>query len=269
MTRLLAFFWQKLGSINLTVTLCLLLTVDLVWGYFCLNRRTSLFTPLNDMGLIAWMQTYGINNPLFTGWFFLLLALLALLACNTFACTTSRVIQLLRAKGAGSRQRLALKLAPHVMHYGLIIILAGYLCSYLFTEVLTSSTLAPGTHLSLPGARGQVRLLAFEPEYYQGQRLAFWKDEVITPKARLLLSDGVSQREAMLSCNQPVRFLGYSIHLIDFAPKSLGGMKMKTRIDLNIRKDPGVGLYLAGMVLFTLGLFFYVYDWIVYREAHK
>jgi len=73
----------------------------------------------------------------------------------------------------------------------------------------------------------------------------------------------------MLSCNQPVRFQGYSFHLIDFAPKSLGGMKMKTRIDLNIRKDPGVGLYLAGMALFSLGLFFYVYDWIVYREAHK
>jgi len=115
--------------------------------------------------------------------FFLLLALLALLACNTFACTTSRVIQLLRAKGAGSRQRLALKLAPHVMHYGLIVILAGYLCSYLFTEVLTSSTLAPRSHLSLPGAGGQVSLFAFEPEYYQGRRLAFWKDEVITPKA--------------------------------------------------------------------------------------
>ncbi len=269
MTRLLSLLWHKLGSINLTVALCLLLTVDLVLGYFCLNRHTSFFIPLNDMGLIPWMQTYGINNLLFTGWFFLLLMLLAGLAVNTFACTTSRVIQLLRARGPGGRQRLALKLAPHIMHYGLIVILAGYLCSYLCTEVLTSSTLAPGTHLSLPGTGGQVSLLAFEPEYYLGERLAFWKGEVITPNARLLLSDGVSPREAMLSVNQPVRFQGYSFHLINFAPKSPGGMKMKTRIDLHIRKDPGVGLYLAGMMLFTLGLIFYVYEWIVYREAHK
>lgn len=269
MKTVFACLWNRLSSINLTVALCLLLTADLVWGYFCLNRRTALFTPLNDLGLIPWAQTYGSHNLLATGWFFLLLALLALLAVNTFACTTSRVVQLLRAKGPGGWQRLALRLAPHIMHYGLIVILAGYLCSYLFTQVLTSSTLAPGSHLSLPGAGGQVRLLAVEPEYYQGERLAFWKNEVIALKARLLLSDNNGQREAILSCNRPVRFQGYSLHLIDFAPKSLNGMKMKTRIDLHVRKDPGVALYLAGMALFSLGLILYLYQSIVHREAHK
>ena len=55
--------------------------------------------------------------------------LLALLAINTFVCTTNRVVQLLAAKGSAGRMRLALKLAPHIMHYGLIVILAGYLAS--------------------------------------------------------------------------------------------------------------------------------------------
>lgn len=266
MQRIVSRIWNALGSINLTIGLCLLVTVDLVWGYFCLVRRTPLFTPLNDMGLIPWMQTYGVHNLLHTGWFFLLLALLALLAVNTFVCTTSRVIQLLATK-TFRRTRLLLKLAPHVMHYGLIVILAGYLCSYLFTQVLTGRTLVPGSLLSLPGTSGQVRLLAFEPEYYRGDRLAFWKDEVITARARLLLDDGTGQREAMLSCTRPVRFQGYSLHLINFAPKSQGGMKMKTRIDLHVRKDPGVAMYLAGIGLFTLGLALYLYEWIVFRET--
>ena len=269
MNRIIVHLWRTLGSIHLTVVLCLLLTMDLVWGYFCLNRRTPLFTPLNDLGLIPWAQTYGKYNLLYTGWFFLLLALLTLLAINTFVCTTDRVRHLLAAQRSGNRKRLVLKLAPHIMHYGVIVILAGYLCSYLFTQVLTSRTLVPGAHLSLPGTKGQVTFMIFEPVYYQGDRLASFKNEVIAPRARLLLSDGQTDREVILSCNQPVRFQGYSLYLRDFAPKSQGGMKMKTRIDLHIRKDPGVGLYLSGMALFTLGLIFYVYDWIVHREVNK
>ncbi|WP_310598605.1 hypothetical protein [Desulfobulbus sp.] len=271
MHRILLLFWRFLGSINLTIGLCLLLTADLVWGYFSLNRRTPLFTPLNDMGLIPWMQTYGSHNLAATGWFFLLLILLALLAGNTFVCTTNRIVQLLAAgdggKGAAHRKRLALKLAPHIMHYGLIVILAGYLASYLCTQVLTGRTLVPGVPLSLPGTSGQVTLLAFEPEYYRGERLAFWRNEVIAAQARLLLDDGITQQEALLSCTRPVRFQGYSLHLRDFAPKSLRGMKMKTRVDLYVRKDPGVGLYLAGIALFTLGLALYIYEWITHREA--
>ncbi len=266
MQRTVSRIWHALGSINLTILLCLLLTADLVWGYFCLQRHTPLFTPLGDMGLIPWMQTYGSHNLSWTGWFFLLLALLALLAVNTFVCTTSRVVQLLAAKGSASRMRLALKLAPHIMHYGLIVILAGYLTSYLCTQVLTGRTLVPGTHLSLPGTSGQIRFQVFEPEYYQGERLGFMRNEVIAARARLLLDDGKKQQEALLTCNRPVLFQGYSIHLHDFAPKSLGGMKMKTRIDLHLRKDPGVRMYLAGIALFTLGLALYLYEWLINRE---
>jgi len=267
MQHIVSRIWHALGSINLTVGLCLLLTADLVWGYFCLERHTPLFTPLNDMGLIPWMQTYGSHNLPWTVWFFLLLALLALLAVNTFACTTNRVVHLLAAKSMVSKRRLALKLAPHIMHYGLIVILAGYLASYLCTQVLTGRTLVPGAYLSLPGTGGQVRMVAFEPDYYRGTRLGFWKDEVITARARLLLDDGTTQREAMLTCTHPVRFLGYSLHMHDFAPKSQGGMKMKTRIDPQVRKDPGVALYLAGIVLFTVGLALYLYEWIIDRET--
>lgn len=267
MKRISVFVWQGLGSINLTIALCILLTLDLIWGYFCLKQHTTLFTPLNDMGLSAWSRTYGSHNLEQTGWFFLLLVLLSGLAVNTFVCTTNRVRQLLTIR-RGARQWL-FKLAPHIMHYALIVILAGYLCSYLFTDVLTGRTLVPGSQLSLPGTSGQVGLLAYEPQYYHGKRLAFMDNEVITARFRLLLDDGVSRREAILGCTTPVRFQGYSLHLRDFAPKGLGGMKMKTRVDLFVRRDPGVGLYLAGMVLFFVGLLLYLFDWIMIREVRN
>ncbi|MGE4560798.1 MAG: hypothetical protein AB7E77_11395 [Desulfobulbus sp.] len=267
MKRICIHIWRGLGSINLTIVLCSLLTLDLIWGYFRLERHTALFVPLNDMGLPAWIRTYGSHNLEHTGWFFLLLLLLTCLAANTFVCTTNRVRQLFAARRGGLLWLM--KLAPHIMHYAVIIILAGYLCSYLCTEVLAGRTLVPGSRLSLPGASGQVGLLAFEPEYYHGTRLSFMDNEVITARAHLQLDDGITRREAVLGCTRPVRFQGYSLHLRNFAPKSLDGMKMKTRVDFFIRKDPGVGLYLAGMVLFTLGLLLYLIDWIMIREARK
>ena len=266
--QLFSILWHRLSSIHLTISLCLLLVVDLIWGYFCLHRRTSLFVPLNDIGLVPWIRTYGSHDLPHTIWFFFLLALLALLAFNTFACTTGRVFHLVRARETGDRFRLLFKLSPHIMHYSLLVILVGYLCSYLFSQVLTSCTLVPGTYLSLPGTSGQVKFLAFEPTYYQGQRLDFWVGEVITAKARLQLDDGISQRETIISYTSPVRFMGYSLHLIDFAPKNLVGMNRKTRIDLQVRKDPGIALYLTGMLVFSLGLIIYVYERMICREAN-
>jgi len=259
--------WHRLGSINLTIVLCIVLTMDLIWGYFCLERKTPIFTPLNDMGLWAWSKTYGLYNLQHTGWFFLLLVLLTAFSLNTFVCTTNRVQQLFASRRGGG-QWLG-KLAPHVMHYALIVILLGYLCSYLFTDVLTGRTLVPGSSLSLPGTGGTVSLLAYEPDYYHGKRLAFLDDAVITARFRLLLDDGSSQREAVLSCTRPVRFQGYSLHLKNFAPKKKGGMNRKTRVDLSIRKDPGVGIYLVGMGLFSLGLLLYLFDWVMIREKHS
>ncbi len=269
MTALISYLWQRLAGMQLTIALCLLLTADLALGYFCLNRQTALFTPLNDMGLSAWMSTYGRNNLLATGWFFVLLLLLAILACNTFACTTQRLILLFGTRGRSSRHTFLLKLAPHFMHYALIIILAGYLGSYLFAEVEPGRTLVPGASLTLPGTKAKITFVDFQPVYYQGDRLGFFTGQVIEPKARMLLVDDVSGTEAILSCNQPLHFHGYSLYLDDFFPKSMsGGMKMKVRIDLHIRKDPGVALYFAGMLLFSLGLVLYIYEWIFHRQGN-
>jgi hypothetical protein len=43
-------------------------------------------------------------------------------------------------------------------------------------------------------------------------------------------------------------------------------MARRTRIDVSIRKDPGVPLYLAGMLLFTIGLVIYLVEWILFKK---
>ncbi|WP_419658723.1 hypothetical protein Dvar_75630 [Desulfosarcina variabilis str. Montpellier] len=260
--------WNKLGSIHLTVILCLLLTADLTIGYICLNRRTILFAPLNDIGLATWIQTYGKSNLVYTMWFFVLLGLLTLLCVNTFVCTTDRVVSLIARRRHFRPRRLFFKFAPHIMHYAMIIILGGYLCSYLFSQVLITRTLIPDVPFNLPGTDARITLIELDPLYYKGDRLPAFEDRVLQPRAKLQIMDGDRQQSAMLTYNRPLRCHGYSMFLKDFNPKRKdGGMNRKVRIDLTIRKDPGVILYLAGIILFTVGMAMYLAEWMAVRKG--
>ena len=267
---ILKTLWRKLGSIHVTVVVCLLLVIDLSVGSICLRRHTDLFQPMNDVGLWNWMQTYGLSNPAVSGWFFVLLILLTFLVINTFVCTTDRVAVLLRGHRHSSRSsrhmHLVFRLAPHVIHYAVIVMLAGYLCSYLLADVLPGRTLVPGASLSLPGTTARITYASFDPSFYTGDRLAFFNDWVIEPNIRLTLSDGKSTRSTTIAFNQPVRFNGYGIFLQDFNPRKKGGMAPRYYIRLCLRKDPGVYFYFAGMLLFTLGLVLYLYPWLMLKR---
>jgi hypothetical protein len=252
------------------VALCLLLTADLAWGFLCLNRNTSLFRPMSDIGLATWLETYGRHNIAHTAWFFVLLGLLALLCVNTFVCTTERVAWLVKRRHRFGPRRLLFKFAPHVMHYAMIVILAGYLVSYLFSQVLDTRPLVPGKTMTLPGTQLQITFTGVDPEYYQSGRLPAFENRVLQPNAELLLTDGHHRRTDVLSLNRPVHFNGYLIVLKSFSPKKAGSsMSRRQRISLGIRKDPGVRFYLAGVVLFTLGLIVYLFEWAAPKKQKK
>jgi hypothetical protein len=262
--------WQKVGSVRLTVVLCLMLTADLAWGYLCLKDRATLFAPLNDVGLAAWIDTYGRHNLMHTAWFFILLGLLAVLGLNTFVCTTDRVAVLLGRRAQIGPNRLFFKLAPHLMHYALILILAGYLSSYLFARVLDTRTMVPGGSMTLPDTAVRVAFTAFDPVYYQSERLPAFKHRVLQPRARLIVTDQGPAEEKILSLNRPVWAAGYGIFLKNFTPKTAsGGMGRRPRIDVSIRKDPGVRLYLAGIVLFTFGLGVYLVERLFNKGSNR
>lgn len=264
----MVLIWHKSGSIHLTVVLCLLLAADLSYGFVCLSRRTILFAPLNDIGLMSWLMTYGRHNLAYTAWFFVLLGLLALLCINTFVCTTDRVVRLIRSRSHFTFQRLFFRFAPHLMHYAIIIILGGYMISYLFAQVLDTRTLVPGTSMKLPNSAAMITFESFDPIHYQGDRLAPFDKWVLKPRAHLLLTDGNYHQMEVLSFNQPIRFKGYTIFLKDFNPKKKdGGMSGRVRIDMSIRKDPGVRFYIFGMILFSAGLGMYLTEWIFFRKV--
>ncbi|MGD9161442.1 MAG: hypothetical protein PVG39_23720, partial [Desulfobacteraceae bacterium] len=202
MTSLFSVIWRRLGSINLTIILCLLFTLDLTYGYLCLNRNAHIFTPINDIGLIVWIKTYGLYNLSHTMWLFILLILLTIFCINSFACTTDRLIRLFRPSGNLSGWRFFLGLSPHIMHSAMIIILAGYLISYLFSTILDTRVLTPGTSMVIPGTEIKITFNHMSPEYYKGSIPSF-EDRILKPNAELSISEDNFCVNKLLNHNQP------------------------------------------------------------------
>ena len=269
MTQPITGIWHKLGSIHLTVVVCLLLTADMILGYFCLEGRVLVFEPLNRVGLVAWATTYGLYHLEHTIWFFLLLILLALLCINMFVCTTARIVRLFRSSKKMARHRFLFTLAPHIMHYAVIIILTGYLFSYAFSQVIAHTTLVPGASVNIFNTPLTIEFAAWDPVLYTGKRLDHFQKRVIDPNIELILIHNQNKKTAILSVNRPARIGGYRIFLKNFAPKKIGGMRLKPRIDLTIRKDPGVRFYMAGIGLFITGLLVYLGEWIFMKGSKK
>ena len=154
-----------------------------------------------------------------------------------------------------------------IKHFTLL--LWRYLSSYLLARVLDTHTLIPGATMTLPGTSAGITFDKFDPIHHSGQRLPAYQDRVLVPLAYLTLRDRNSMCKTVLSATKPVRFGGYGIFLRDFAPKQRGGMSVNTRIDLSIRKDPGVRLYLTGIILFICGLALYLTEWIFFKSTNR
>jgi hypothetical protein len=257
MKRLAIALWRALGSIKLTVAVCFLLAADLGLGYLSLRESLEIFAPMSNVGLIEWMQTYGAANPAHAAWFFAMLALLAALSINTFACTTERVVRILAARPVW--RELPFRLAPHLMHYAVLIILAGYLCSYLFATSDTGRALRPGESLTLPGGHAELRFQDFSPELLRGTRIDAFDGYVIRPNARITVRTGEDEHAAVLNFNAPIHVDGYGIYLSDFQSRKPGRGMGRNYISLIVRRDPSAIVYQLGMAVFVLGLVLYVF----------
>lgn len=262
MKKTIRNIWEQTGNVKLTVGLCLALVADLAAGYFRLKGNAHLFAPMSEVGLRQWFATYGRHNLQTTAWFYILLILLAALVVNTFACTTERVIRLARSRP----RRLVFRLAPHAMHYAVILMLAGYLVSYLASQVVASCVLVPGRAVRVTGTGLRIELRTWRPEYYHYGRMPAYAGRVLRPRAELALSSGRAEKTAVLEATGPVRFGGYGIFLKNYGPKQKGGMSSGIFLEVTIRRDPGLVFYFAGMSLFALGLVLYLYDRVVVKK---
>lgn len=247
--------FRATASVRLSFYLLLLLTADLIVGYICLHGNSSFFEPMNHVGLRNWLTTYGMANPLLSGWFFVLLLLLFCLVVNTLVCTFDKLYQLFTTLGARiSSNSFWLTITVHLMHLAMTMLLIGYLISYCFSTIHNSVTLLENPReATAVDEKLRMELSRIELILYTGDHDSF-TGRYLDARAHLVLRHGNDCKSAVISINNPASFRGYSFFLQKFNPKYKSGTNMARYVVVDIRRDPGAGLTFAGMVLFIIAL---------------
>lgn len=253
--------FRALGSLRLSLILFFLLSLNLLVGYFCLEGNTVIFFPLNEVGLMSWLGTYGLQNLSYTFWIYLLLPLLSLLAINTLVCTLIKLKGLAQKKGLRlGHFATRLSLLIHLIHLAVILMLAGYLVSYTLGETRQGLVLAPGKEVSLGEEGIMLRLDAMELIPYEADRIASFTDRNLNVAATVTVSGpGLVEKQLGLGINRPALVAGRLLLLERFNPKYQGGMSNAPYLVITVRKDYGGFISLAGMLAFSLGLMGYLY----------
>lgn len=253
--------WRLFGSAALSVIVLLALVLVLCCGYYQFESAKHIFEPLNRLLLWDWIASYGWNNLADTWWFFCFLLLLALLVANTFVCTWQKVAALVRREAGGSRLDYLLRFSPHVMHLAFIIILVSHLITYVFGLNVRNNLLLVGREITMPDSQVRLRLDSISSDFYQGDRLAFYRNRAIDQDIALsfIEPDGTVVHKS-LACNGPIWHDGYSIHLKNYYPKSKSSMPRRPYANLIIRRDPGVKTFFFGTAVFVVGLLAYLWQ---------
>ncbi len=111
-----------------------------VGGSFFLVNNLAFFSGIDEMPLFRWLAGHADLSK--TWWIYAMVALLAVLAASTIACTVEAFLNRM------SRTRLILKLSPQIMHCGVLLIMLGHLM-----------TASAGFKLDLSMRKGEVRAI--------------------------------------------------------------------------------------------------------------
>ncbi len=248
-----------LGSIALARIFLLLVSISLFVGSVFYNLNSEVFVPLNTLSLLEWLQTYGQNNLAYTWWFYLFIVFMFLLGMNTFFCTLDRTWIILSRYNKLKKDNLVLLLlSPHIMHFSFIILLLGYFMLYSFGINSYNNILRKDCPVTIHETDIKISLLKFSATPYKSRLYEGLNGKFIDPRIDLEISEGDTMERKVFGLNNPVYFRGYSIHLNDFTPKSGRSMSREISVNLTIRKNAGIPLFIMGIILFITGTFLYI-----------
>jgi len=249
--------WNILGSMRLAKWLLLCSAVLLFAGSICYSRTPEVFVSLNSALLPDWLGTFGSENIGSTWWFFLLLCALFLLGLNTGICTIERMVRIIRLRNRRSVKTVLFLLAPHIMHFAFLIIMAGYLVLYTSGINSCNNILKPGITRRLPGS--SIMLELRDPSFFTARNHLNESLDGLYVNARytLLFRDGDKIDTRIIGLNRPCIYKGYSIHVVDFHPLQAKSMTDGVWIRLTIIKNMGIPLFIGGVIIFFFGVVIY------------
>ncbi|MEZ4484366.1 MAG: hypothetical protein R2864_07120 [Syntrophotaleaceae bacterium] len=236
--------WKALAGIRLTLWLLVLLTLNLFMGSYY-AKVMPVFGELNTQLFPNWLMTRCDSH---SWWIFTLFSLLALLFANTLACTLERVRFLWVRRQHHRRGIFFLLLAPSIMHFCFLFIIAGHA----LTEFTGSKERLPavvGEQVSFDDL--QITLIDRQYEYWQEPEL---EGKMRQCTATLELKNGASVEQRRIAILEPLYWQGYTLHL-GMAGKP--GTDELPPLQITVKKDPGLLLILIGNTVLCLLMLWY------------
>lgn len=187
---------------GLTVVLALLICIVAVAGSLITIQNPSVMSYLDRKVLVYGLLEQSGRYQVY--WIFLLIALIALFAINTFVCTVDKVYSIIKKKASWRR------LLPHIVHLGFLIALTGHLAGSLTGFKSSGNVLYEGELTPLAAVEGlSLRLDDFRAvEDSLGYR-DFMKTTVT------LFSDGVKVLTGDIQVNHPLLYKGIAFYYND------------------------------------------------------
>lgn len=219
--------WRFLMSIEFCVALLALVCVVMAAGSFRLSGEYA--AAINAVPLLVWLREVPFAV---SWWLWLTLVLLALLVLNTLLCSYETVLS------RWNRGGWAQLLAPQLVHAGFLLIVLAHLLSAAASSVLQVEV-QEGVVVNLPNGTpfGVAGIsVSLSPN---GMPTGF-SSELVTdlhnPSARVVISP-----------NHPWFSGGYGVYI-----KQAEEFPFRRAL-LELHREPGAGMALAGALLFSAG----------------
>lgn len=219
--------WNVLISLELGLWLLALLCIAMAAGSFQLKGEYA--AAINFMPLFDWLAETPAAH---SWWLWLTVALLTLLAVNTLFCSGETLR--LRWGRAGVMPLLA----PQLVHAGFLLIVAAHLVSALGASV-QQFEVSEGSLLRLPDGRPFAVAAIAANISPMGMPIGFSGELAIDPRNPAL--------RVVISPNRPWFSGGYGVYIKQAV------MYPYPRALLEVHREPGAGMALAGAILFTIG----------------
>lgn len=219
--------WRFFISIELCLGLLGLLCLAMGAGSFLLAGEYAV--AINFMPLLVWLRQvpFGVS-----WWLWLTVVLLALLALNTVICS----FDTLRLRWG--RAGIVPLIAPQLIHAGFLLIVLAHLISAAGGYV-QQLEVTEGSVAQLPDGRQFGVAGLYVKTLPNGMPVGF-SGELVTDLRN-------PQQRISISPNHPWLSSGYGVYI-----KQAEGYPFKRAL-LEIHREPGAGMALAGAILFSAG----------------
>lgn len=219
--------WRALISLELSLGLLALVCISMAAGSFSLSGEYA--AAINSMPLMTWLREVPFS---ISWWLWITVVILVLLALNTVCCSSETLWS------RRNTNDVSALLAPQLIHAGFLLIVLAHLGSALWS-VHHSLEAGEMTLAVLPdGSRFGVAAITVTttPEGMPTGFSCELAPDLSRPDVRITISP-----------NHPWFSNGYGVYL-----KQADAYPYKRAL-LEIHREPGAGMALAGAIVFTIG----------------